>query len=50
MRAYGEGTISKEQLEAKVLKHYLEVIVLDVARHQKGLAENLTVDMMSERS
>ena len=50
MRAYGEGTMSKEQLEAKVLKHYLEVIVLDVARHQKGLAENLTVDMMSQRS
>ena len=50
MRAYGEGTMSNEQLEAKVLKHYLEVIVLDVARHQKGLAENLTVDMMSQRS
>ena len=40
----------KEQLEAKLLKHYLEVIILDVARHQSGLAENLTAEMMSQRS
>ena len=46
IRAHGEGTMSKEQLETRVLTYYHGVIKLDLARHKGGLSGNLTEEIM----
>ena len=49
IRAYGKARSSKEELEASILSYYLERVVLDLKFHEKGIAANLTYDIMKKR-
>ena len=49
IRAYGKARSSKEELEASILSFYLERIVLDLKYHEKGIAANLSDDIMKKR-
>ena len=49
VRAYGKAWSSKEELEASILSFYLERIVLDLKYHEKGIAANLSDDIMKKR-
>ena len=49
IRAHGKARSSKEELEASILSFYLERIVLDLKFHEKGIAANLSYDIMKKR-
>ena len=46
---HGEARSSKEDLEASILSFYLGRIVLDLKHHEKGIAANLSYDIMKKR-
>ena len=49
IRAYGKARSSKEELKASILSFYLERIVLDLKYNEKGIAANLSYDIMKKR-
>ena len=49
IRAYGKARSSKGELEASILSFYQERIVLDFEYHEKGIAANLSYDIMKKR-
>lgn len=49
IRANGKARSSKEELESTMLKFYHERLEIDLQFHNKGIAANLTADMMKKR-
>ena len=49
IRAYGKARSSKEELKASILSFYLERIVLDLKYNEKGIAANLSYDILKKR-
>ena len=50
VKAYGMAKMSKVELEATVLKFYLERIVLDLHTYKNGIGAAFDYEMMSKRS